>query len=185
MALKLPRFLRTLSIVEEKGTPTTAFHQWWETILRQIELSINSIQAALDAAGIATAAATAAQTAADNASSVAKLTSSGMTGMVLTATDSGSNVTISISAHTRIYGDGSSVSVNSGTLTGRAYSTTYYIYYDNPGFNGGAVAYQSTTNMSTAAQTGSRHLVGVVTTPPATGAPVNGDGPRPPGFDFQ
>lgn len=185
MALKLPRFLRTLSIVDEKGAPTIAFHQWWESVLKQIELSINGIQAALDAAGIATAAAATAQSAANAAQSAAKLTTSGVTGLTLTATDAGTTVTISISAHTRVYGDGTSVSVNSGSFTGLLYSTRYYIYYDNPSFTGGAVSYQITTNSSVAVQTGVRHVVGAVDTPASGGPPSDGGSPSPPGRDFE
>lgn len=182
MALKLPRFLRTLAIVDDKGAPTVAFHQWWESVLKQIENSVNSIQAALEAAGIAQAAAEAAQNAANSAQSVAKLTNSGAAGLTITATDAGSNASIDISSHTRVYGDGSSVSVNAGSLSGLAYSTTYYIYYDDPSFAGGSVTYQVTTSQMTASQTGSRHLVGGVVTPAAGGVPVDGGGPRPPGF---
>ena len=182
MSLKLPRFLRTLSIVDEKGAPTLAFHQWWESVLKQIETSINGIQDALTAAGIANAAAVAAQNAASTAQNAVKLTTSGTTGLTITATDAGSNVTITISSHTRVYGDGATVSVNSGSLTGLNYTTTYYIYYDDSSFAGGAVTYQATTSQMTAAQTGVRHLVGGVTTPAAGGTPSDGGGFGPPGF---
>ena len=53
MALRLPRFLRTIALVEKNGTPTLAFHQWWDTTLKQIEKSVTDIQVALTAAGIA------------------------------------------------------------------------------------------------------------------------------------
>ena len=182
MALKLPRFLRTLSIVDEKGQPTIAFHQWWESVLKQVEQSINAIQDALDAAGIANAAAVAAQNAANSAQSVAKLTNSGAAGLTITANDVGSDAAIDISSHTRVYGDGTNVSVNSGSLSGLAYNTTYYVYYDDPSFAGGSVTYQVTTSQMTASQTGSRHLVGGVVTPAAGGVPVGGSGPKPPGF---
>ncbi len=193
MALKLPRFLRDLAIVSpDTGTPTIAFHQWWEAVLKQIELSINAITDALEAANIAIAAAAtaqtaanAAQTSANTATSTAKLTTSGITGLTFTATDAGSSATITISSHTRVYGDGTSVSVSGGSLTGLSYDTQYYVYYDNPGFTGGAVTYQSTTSMATAAQTGVRHLIGAIKTPLAGGAAADGGSPRPPGFDFE
>lgn len=53
MALRLPRFLRSIPLVEGNGTPTLAFHQWWDTTLRQIENSVEDIRLALAAAGIA------------------------------------------------------------------------------------------------------------------------------------
>jgi hypothetical protein len=108
-----------------------------------------------------------------------------VTGATITATDAGADVTITISAHTRHYPqpDGSTVdvAVSGGSLTGRAYSTTYYIYYDDPSRAGGAVTYQSTTSEATAAQIGDRHTVGGVTTPAALGAPKTGGYTRPPG----
>lgn len=185
MALKLPRFLRTLSIVDEKGAPTLAFHQWWESVLKQIELSINGIQAALDAAGIATTAAAAAQNAANQVAATTKLVNSGITGLTFTASDAGSDATISISAHTRVYGDGTSVSVNSGTITGLVYNTTYYVYYLDPTFSGGSVTYLNTTVQTDAAQTGARHLVGMITTPGAGSPPSGGGSPGLPGFGFE
>lgn len=53
MALRLPRFLRSIPLVETNGTPSLAFHQWWDTTLKQIEKSVTDIQLALVAAGIA------------------------------------------------------------------------------------------------------------------------------------
>lgn len=185
MALKLPRFLRDLSIVDvTKGTPTIAFHQWWESVLQQIESSVNGIQAALDAAGIAQAAADNANAAAAAASNTAKLSNSGVTGLTFTATDAGSDVTISISSHTRSYADGTSVAVNGGSFTGLLYSTTYYVYYNDSTFSGGSVSYQITTSQMDAVQGGVRHLVGAITTPAAAAGPTDGGFPPPPGFDF-
>lgn len=53
MSLRLPRFLRSIPLVENNGTPTLAFHQWWDTTLKQIENSVGDIQTALAAAGVA------------------------------------------------------------------------------------------------------------------------------------
>lgn len=53
MALKLPRFLNSIPLVEANRTPSLAFHQWWDTTLKQIEKSVSDIQMALTAAGIA------------------------------------------------------------------------------------------------------------------------------------
>jgi hypothetical protein len=62
------------------------------------------------------------------------------------------------------------VAVSGGTLTARAYSTDYFIYYDDPTRAGGAVTYQSTTSEATAAQIGDRHTVGEILTPAALAA---------------
>ena len=53
MSLRLPRFLRSLPLTESNGTPTLAFHQWWDTTLRQIENSVSDIELALAVAGVA------------------------------------------------------------------------------------------------------------------------------------
>jgi hypothetical protein len=63
-------------------------------------------------------------------------------------------------------------------LTGLAYNTLYYVYFDDANFFGGAVAYQATTNKEVAIEAAGRLFVGSIFTPPA-GAPDtigNGDG---------
>lgn len=202
MALKLPRLQRTVALVDAKGYPGLEFHRWFDSYGSNIERAFNDLssavaaiaaaQAAADAANAAAAAADAAAAAADAAAStaqtsadaaqstadavaaVAKLTNSGVTGATITATDAGADVTVTISAHTRVYGDGTSHAVNGGSVTGLAYSTQYFIYYDDATFAAAAVTYLATTSEATAAQTGARHLVGAVTTPAALGAPLNG-----------
>lgn len=186
---------RGVPIVDRSGQPTAPFQLYWQQAIEGLQNQIDAITAAQAAADAANAAATAAQTAADNADTAATaaqsaadeansntaITASYVTGLTLTATDAGTNATISISAHTRVYGDATSVSVNSGTITALAYSTAYFIYYDQPSRAGGAVTYQATTSITTAAQTGDRHTVGRVTTPAAAAPPNNGNGVEPPG----
>jgi hypothetical protein len=92
----------------------------------------------------------------------------------ITATDAGSNATVSIASHTMRVG-GSSISNNSGSVSGLSYGTLYYIFYDDANFAGGAVTYQSTTTKETALNGDSRFFVGSVTTPPATGADTMGN----------
>lgn len=188
MAFKLPRFDRSIPIVYDNKTPTLPFQQWWDMALKKIEAAIVGIQDALTAAGIALdaaaaaeAAAATAQTAADSVTATAKLSSSGVSGCTITGTDVGTDVTVAISSHTRLYGDGTSVAVTGGNVTGLLYSTLYYIYYDDPAFAGGAVTYQATTSDATAAQTGNRHLVGSVLTPAAGSPPEGGKLVKPPG----
>lgn len=202
MIFKLPRFDRSIPIVKKDGTPTLPFHGWWQQILKKIESAINGIQDALIAAGIAIEAAEDAQTAADAAQTaadaaqaaadaaegtgegaerIASLTNSGTIGLTVTASDAGSDATITISAHTRAYGNGTSVAVDGGSLTGLLYSTYYYIYYDDPSRAGGSVTYAVTTSEVSAVQTGDRHLVGAVTTPAALDPDTGGQVVRPPG----
>ena len=161
------------------------FERYWAEAMSQIEKNINDIlnlplieaavAAANDAAIAANAAASTAQSAAENAASVAALTNSGVSDVTITATDAGSNATVTISSHTRLYGDGTSVSVSAGSITSLLYSTVYYIYYDQASRLGGTVNYQVTTDKLTAAQTGDRHLVGAVTTPAALGSAIDGN----------
>lgn len=195
MTIRLDRLQRDVSITEGNGRPTLQFQAAEQRKIEQIEAAFQSLeeqialiaaaQAAADAADAAAIAANAAAViaqdaaddallAADGAASVGQITSSGVAGLTMTATDAGADVTITISAHTRIYGDGTTVSVSGGSLTGRSYSTDYYIYYDDVARAGGAVSYQSTTTAATAAQTGDRHSLGAVSTPAAAGAPILG-----------
>lgn len=79
--------------------------------------------------------------------------------------DASGNVTIA--AHTRYYGDGTSVAVAGGVLaTGEAAASVLRIYYDDPRHLGGAVSYQYTLDPAVAPiQTGVRHIVGRVEIP--------------------
>lgn len=197
MAFKLPLFDRTLPLVKDDKTPSLTFHQWWQSVVRSLEralngldAAVNAIEDALEAAGIAIAAAEAAQEAADlaqnaanNAGGLADVTTSGTNDVAITATDAGTDVTISIAAHNRIYSSGTTVAVNAGNITGQNYSTTYYIYYDDPSRAGGAVTYFATTSRETAAQVGNRHLVGDVLTPASGAPPADGIPKPPPGME--
>lgn len=193
--IRLDRLLRFEKVANADGTVDADFQAKWQTVMENIESSVNAVidaqnaaDAANAAAAAADAAAAAAQTAADDATTAAataaadsSLASSGVTGLTMTATDAGADATITISGHTRIYGDGTSVSVTGGSVTGLAYSTGYYLYYDQASRLGGAVTYVATTSAATAAQTGDRHSLGAVTTPAAAGPPNDGNVNLPPG----
>ena len=193
--IRLDRLLRFEKIANADGTVNGDFQSKWQRAMEEIENSVNAVidaQNAADAANAAAAAADAAAAAADAAASAAQgaaetvaadssLASSGVSGLTMTATDAGTDATITISAHTRIYGDGTSVAVSGGTVTGLAYSTGFFVYYDQASRAGGAVTYQATTSAATAAQTGDRHSLGAVTTPAAAGPPNDGNVNLPPG----
>lgn len=192
MTFRLPRLMRGALIADPKtGRATDDFRLWWQRFAEQIEAEVGALEAAVaaeaaaavaEAAAVtATTAATTAQTAADGANSVASLTNSGVTGATITGSDAGATATATISAHTRQYGDGTSVAVNGGAVTALAYSTTYFIYYDQASRLGGVVTYAATTSEATAAQTGDRHLVGMVVTPAAAAPNTDGDYVRVPG----
>lgn len=193
--VRLDRLLSFERVTNPDGTVSLEFQAKWQRTMEEIENSVNAVidaQNAADAANAAAAAADAAATAATTAASTAQaaaddaaaataIANSYVTGVTITATDAGANATINISAHTRYYADGTNVSVNGGSVTGLAYSTLYYIYYDQASRAGGAVTYQATTSEATAAQVGDRHTVGSVTTPAAAAPDNTGDFVYPPG----
>lgn len=97
--------------------------------------------------------------------------------------DTGFVATITIDTHDRIYPAPYAMkSVTGATITNLSYGTTYYIYYDDPGLAGGAVAYVATTNANNAypsATNPNRHFViGWVTVNPG-GAGGGQAGPPP------
>lgn len=193
--VRLDRLLKFERVANPDGTVNGDFQAKWQKVMEEIENSVNAVidaQNAADAANAAAAAADAAATAATTAASTAQaaaddaaaataIANSYVTGVTITATDAGANATINISAHTRYYADGTNVAVSGGSVTGLAYSTLYYIYYDQASRAGGAVIYQATTSEATAAQVGDRHTVGSVTTPAAAAPDNTGDFVYPPG----
>lgn len=188
-------FQRGVPIVDSQGRATMQWQANFQNVIANLQGQIDAITQAQAAADLANAAASAAQSAADaadtaagvaqnaadSANATAAITSSYVTGATITGTDSGSDVTVTISGHTRVYADGVSVPVSAGSITGLSYSTDYFIYYDQPSRAGGSVTYQATTSSSTAAQIGDRHLVGSVTTPAAASPPTGGRYVEPPG----
>ncbi len=205
MAIKLPRFDRSLPLITEKLTATVLFHTWWDKVAKNLETVISSLEAAvieiqnvLNIADTAQAAAAAAQSAADAAQSAAdsaqqsandatgitSVVNSGVDSNPLSAEDAGSDASIVIATHSRLYPNGTSVTVTGGTLTGLDYSTEYWVFYDDPNRAGGSVTYQTTTIEATAAQAGDRHLVGKITTPAALDPPTNGLWKKYPGLEL-
>ena len=205
LKFKLSALDRAGSIVVQDGTPTHQFQQNWQNQGKAIEGAIQILAEAVDgilaaqaaaeaanaAAAVAQDAAATAQVAAEAANDAAAavgsegtITASGTSGLTLTATDAGTDATVNISAHTRIYGDGSSVSVSAGSITGLAYSTDYWVFYDDPTRAGGAVTYQHSTDPADAVQTGDKHSVGAVTTPAAAAPDNNGKEVLPAGVVY-
>lgn len=92
----------------------------------------------------------------------------------LTATDAGSTASIAIAAFTQ-YFDFGSVSYNSGSITGKSFSTKYYVYADDANYSGGAVTYAATTTYTAAIAPG-RNFVGYITTPADGAGGTSGTG---------
>lgn len=172
------------------------FQIWWQQVVDAIEAQENSqndlltqiiaAQAAADTA--AAAAATAQGDAIAAARESARLSSYPNPGSVITAADVGTDVTITIASHTRVYPvqgsiDVADVAISAGTITGKAFSTRYYIYYDDTTLANPTPTFVATTNSATA-QVGAaagRHFVGYVDTPADGGTDTGGQGGGPPG----
>lgn len=196
--LNLADIQQNQPIVDDGNRPTSWFVRLFNNNNRLLKIAINAIlaipeiQTALADLDAATAAAQAAadaantaagnaQTAADTAEAQSSLANSYVDANPLSASDAGASATINIAAHNRIYGNGDTVAVSAGSLTGRAYSTTYWVIYSDPSRAGGAVVYSTVTNEAAAAQTGDTHVVGKITTPAAAAPPASGHPVRPPG----
>lgn len=102
----------------------------------------------------------------------------------LSAVDAGSNATINIAVHDRVYAD-RTVECDADAIAGLAYGTEYLVFYDDEDRLGGDVTYQATTVAADAINTVAnpdRHFVGYVTTPASGGGGTTGGGAGPPGW---
>jgi hypothetical protein len=189
--VRIPSFQANQQVTTENGRFTPAALRSLNDALKTLGAAINEIaalpeiQAALVDLDTATAAA---QTAADNANAAAATTTSATSlansyvdDLTLTGVDAGTDASIIVSAHTRKYGDGTSVSVTGATITGLDFETSYYIYYDQPSRAGGVVSYLTTIDPAVAAQVGDRHVVGAALTPADGEADSIGNPVNPPG----
>lgn len=102
------------------------------------------------------------------------------TSAFLTASDAGSSETISVASFDFKYptadGSGRTVTYNSGSITGLAYTTTYFVYCDDPTQAGGAVTYYATTNPYDLSAAYGRVFVGKITTGTSGGSGTSGSG---------
>lgn len=104
-------------------------------------------------------------------------------GTILTGEDAGTDARITITSHTRKYGDNTQLAgITGGPITGLAYSTKYYVYYDDSTRSDTTPTFQATTNPNTAKANAAagRHECGSVTTPASGGGSTSG-GYTPPG----
>lgn len=184
--VKVATLQQSQPIVDRDGRPTAAFLRLINDNNGNVAQAINAIaklpeiQAALlrldEATQAALDAAATAQQTTDAAKREQALVNSYIEpDSVLTA----SPTTITIAAHTRMYADGTSASVNGGTVAATASGDTDYVSYIDPERVGGTVAYQVSTTAPV--QTGDTHVVGAVEIP-TTGSNDGGAGPRRPGY---
>ena len=80
----------------------------------------------------------------------------------LSASDAGGTATIAVAAHTLATTSGD-VTFNSGSITGLAFETQYFVYCDG-GYTGGAVTYIATTDSADLVGALDRYYVGLITT---------------------
>lgn len=160
---------------------------WAQRVCEQIETALDGIdeelgalaaaQAAQASADAAQTTATAAQTTADTVQRDDAIADSiTIPGEILTATDAGTDATITIANHTRQYNDGLSRAITGASITALSYSTLYYIYYDKTTRAAGAQTYHATTTAKTAlpATAAGRHFCGSITTPGSGGGGTTG-----------
>lgn len=185
VSLSLDRLQRQGRYFNADGTPTTQMQLHWQRhcealeafaarITAQVNDNANLLAQILAANALAAAAN-------DNATETQARTSLADSYTdpvnVLTAANDGS---ISVEAHSRAYGDGTSVSVNAGSVTGFSGGDYVTVFYKDAGREGGAVTYQGTT--SAVAQKDAVHIVGQVTIPASGEPPASGGGTTAPGY---
>jgi hypothetical protein len=180
----IPRLQRLVPITESDGTPTLAFHTWWDQVAKNIEDAFTSLADQVAAIAAAQAAATAA------ARESARIMSYPNPGSILSAADVGTTATISIANHTRVYPVQGTIDVPDVTftggpysITGLAFSTRYYVYYDDTTLASTTPTFLAST-LSATAQVGAaagRHFIGYIDTPADGGSSSSGFGGGPPG----
>jgi len=167
MAVELPKLSARASIVQDSpGQPTIPAHYDFIELFNKLSQTtqdqlnqINSILAAI----------------------------SWPVGVTIQGVADGATAKITISAHTRVSLT-NAVSLDAGEVTGLAYATLYYVYYDDQNRTGGAVTYQASTDILDAfasVDNPYRLNVGSVTTPATSGDPPTDGTPAGPPGDTQ
>lgn len=182
---RLPRLERQQSYFDKDGRATAEMQLRWQRAMEAIETAFAAVDVRDDNQDsiLARLAATEAQVAAAQEQSAATAAADALAKSYPTPSDllsASSSGTITITAHTRVYGDGTSVLVNAGSVSGFAQGSYVQVYYDDAGRAGGAVSYQGTLELIS--QTGARHIIGGVSIPLAGSPPVDGFPPFPPGY---
>ena len=110
---------------------------------------------------------------------------SNVVGRTFDFVDTGTDITIEISAHSRVYAD-KTVEIEETIVSGIPYSSVRYIYYDDPDRLGGAVSAQVTDSSTVAywsADNPDRHVLVAISAPDGAGGGGSGGGGAPPGWD--
>lgn len=88
---------------------------------------------------------------------------------IMTTTENGTTATIVVADHTRVYGDGTLLTVTGGTESGLVCDTPYAAYYDDVTLADATPTIVFTQNIlqAQAVAAAGRHFLGVINTPPA------------------
>ena len=128
-----------VALVGGDGKPTQAFHRWWQSVVETIEAQEAVQDATIEALQAAQLDIIAAQEAITEAQEdiLAQLdlinavtTSNAISASwmtppsVLSASDAGTDATITVANFTRVYDDGQTVAITGAAITALAYSTT-------------------------------------------------------------
>jgi hypothetical protein len=173
---------KRLDRLNQSNSQGIAFQKLWQKNCELIEAQFQDLSDQLGQILAAQATATA------TAREAARIASYPNPGSVLSAADVGSDATITIAGHTRVYPvqgsiDVPDVAITGGAVTGLAFSTRYYVYYDDTTLANTTPTFLSTTSSATA-QVGAaagRHFIGFVDTPADGGGATSGQGGGPPG----
>ena len=149
------------------------------TVKEQVSLATDAASDAMTAADTATGAAEEAKSQVGLVFTFQQVRDSYSDDGVLSATAVG-EAEISVAAHDRHYLNSTvAVHLNAGAIDGLAFNTTYQVFYDDPKFEGGSVAYQASTTIEGALASlehPARHFVGEVKTPASGGTGTTGGG---------
>lgn len=179
----LPPLPNGQAITDPKtGQPTLSFTVYWQQLIGQITLSLTDITNILNDILAAQAAAVAA------AREAARLSSYTQPSSVLTAADVGTTATVTVAAHLRVYPvqgtiDVLDIMIAAGSISGLAFSTTYYVYYDDTTLANTAPGFIATTSLGSASVGAAqgRHFLGKIITPADGAGNTTGTGGLPPG----
>ena len=153
-----------------------SFAAWWEAHQREVLAKADPRNPNSDFSGAFVATNDGKATIGDDASISTQRTlppvnagnrASAQTTNPLSSTGTVSTANVIIGSHVIQYG-GFTVSYNGGTISGLNPLTTYYVYTDDPDYEGGARSYAATTDFPTVVASRNRYYVGQITTANST-----------------
>jgi hypothetical protein len=176
---------RKLDRLNGANSSGLAFQRLWQKNCELVEGFVGDLQDQIDDIAAALAAANLAQSTANAVKITDKISASTVIPAdVLSASDAGTDASIVVADHVRLYGDATRLSVIGATITGLTYATDYGVYYDDPTCADTTPTYAATATLSNSLNNyaSGRHFVGIITTPASGGGSTSG-GSVPQGTD--